>query len=435
MLVQEECVEVHALKRRGWSISAIARHLGRDRKTVRAYLLGERIPGERARIGSDLFDGFDAYVRQRLADDPHVWASALFDEIAALGYSQSYPTLVRKIRHRGLRPSCGACSGTKGRPSAIIDHPPGEECQWDWVELGDTPWGSKAYVLVGALSYSGRFRAWITTSQDQPHLVEAIDAVLRRLGGTARRWRVDRMATVIVPGTGRLQSSFVPVAKHYGVGVDPCPPYRPQRKGVVEKAIHYVAQRWWRTATVTSLGRAQDSLDRFCTAVGDSRRRDNTTVGELADSEPLLDLPVLPYPAEGTVTRKVAANGLVSVWGNRYSVLPGVIDTDVTVRWRLGDPTISIFSAGGRLVATHRKVSRGQGRTVRLPEHTEALENVVLAAFTTKRPCKPKPNRPPTEAARAIAAGIGGELNTETVIDLGVYQRHIDQQHRNRSRR
>ena len=244
MLVQEECVEVHALKQRGWSISAIARHLGRDRKTVRAYLLGERIPGERARIGSDPFEPFEAYVRQRLSDDPHVWASALFDEIAALGYSQSYPTFVRKIRHRGLRPSCGGCAGTKGRPSAIIDHPPGEECQWDWVELGDTPWGSRAYVLVGALSYSGRFRAWVTSSQDQPHLVEGIDAVLRRLGGTARRWRVDRMATVIVPGTGRLQSSFVPVAKHYGVGVDPCPPYRPQRKGpwmsgVVRMMIRY----------------------------------------------------------------------------------------------------------------------------------------------------------------------------------------------------
>ena len=129
MLVQEECVEVHALKQRGWSISAIARHLGRDRKTVRVYLLGERVPGERVSAEADPFEPFEAYVRQRLSDDPHVWASALFDEIAALGYSQSYPTFVRKIRHRGLRPSCGACSGTKGRPSAIIDHPPGEECQ------------------------------------------------------------------------------------------------------------------------------------------------------------------------------------------------------------------------------------------------------------------------------------------------------------------
>ena len=433
MLVKEEYVEVHALRRRGWSISAIARHLGRDRKTVRAYLSGERMPGERALGESDPFDPFEAYVRQRLSDDPHVWASALFDEVVALGYAQSYPTLVRKIRHRGLRPSCGACAGTKGRPSAIIDHPPGEECQWDWLELGDTPWGSRAFVLVGVLSHSGRFRAWVTSGQDQPHLVEGIDAVLRRLGGTPRRWRVDQMATVITPGTGRIQPSFVGVAKHYGVGVDACPPYRPQRKGVVEKAIHYVSQRWWRTALVNSLAEAQDSLDEFCVSVGDSRWRGGVTVGELADGEPLLELPPVAYPAEGTLERKVAANGLVSVWGNQYSVPPGVIDTQVTVRWRLGDPTIDMVSESGRLVATHRKVPRGLGRVVRLPEHTAALENVVLAAFTTKRPCKPKPNRPPTEAARAIAAGIRGEtLATEPVIDLGVYQRHVEAQTRRR---
>jgi len=42
-------VEVHALRKRGWSISAIARHTGRDRKTVRTYLSGERTPGVRAR--------------------------------------------------------------------------------------------------------------------------------------------------------------------------------------------------------------------------------------------------------------------------------------------------------------------------------------------------------------------------------------------------
>ena len=78
--------------------------------------------------------------------------------------------------------------------------------------------------------------------------------------------------------------------------------------------------------------------------------------------------------------------------------MPGVIGTQVTVRWRLGDPTIDMVSESGRLVATHRKAPRGLGRVVRLPEHTSALENAVLAAFTTKRPCKPKPNRPPTTA-------------------------------------
>ena len=434
MLAQEEYVEVHALKRRGWSISAIARHLGRDRKTVRAHLSGERLPGQR-RPGAegDPFDEFESYVRQRLADDPHLWGTALFDEAKGLGYGQSYVTFVRKIRDRELRPSCAACGGTRGQPVAIIDHPAGEECQWDWVHLGDTPWGSTVFVLVGVLSHSGKFRAWLSDRQDQAHLVEGIDWVLRLLGGSARRWRVDRMSTVLVPGTDRIQASFVGVAKHYGVAIDACPPRRPNRKGVVEKAIHYIAQRWWRTAAVASLAQAQDSLDHFCETIGDARRRAGSTVGELATAEPLLDLPPMPYPAEGTMVRKVAANGLVAVWGNQYSLPPSVIGTEVSIRWRLGDRSFDVFSASGRLVATHRKVPRGQGRMVRLPEHTAALEKVVLASFTTKRPCKPKPNRPPSSAALAIATDLAdGMQHGEPVIDLAVYQTHIDRQNQSR---
>jgi predicted transcriptional regulator len=46
MLTGEEDMQATALRARGWSVSAIARHLGRDRKTVRAYLNGERVAGE-----------------------------------------------------------------------------------------------------------------------------------------------------------------------------------------------------------------------------------------------------------------------------------------------------------------------------------------------------------------------------------------------------
>ncbi len=35
MLTQEEDVEIHALAKQGWTISEIARHTGRDRKTIR----------------------------------------------------------------------------------------------------------------------------------------------------------------------------------------------------------------------------------------------------------------------------------------------------------------------------------------------------------------------------------------------------------------
>jgi transposase len=69
MLTHGEDVEAHALKQRGWSISAIARHLGRDRKTVRAYVNGERMPGLRASSKPDPLEPFVTYITLRFADD------------------------------------------------------------------------------------------------------------------------------------------------------------------------------------------------------------------------------------------------------------------------------------------------------------------------------------------------------------------------------
>ena len=431
MLTQEEDVEIHALRKRGWTIAKIARHTGRDRKTIRAYLSGEQQPGVRATVIPDPFDRIEAYVAQRLADDHGVWATTLFDEVQELGYDRSYPTFTRRLRQRQLRPHCEACSGVKGRATVIIDHPAGEEIQWDWDELGACPWdpSSDVYLLVGSLSHSSKARAWLTYSMDQPHLVEGIDEVLRRFGGTPRVWRVDRMATVINPSTGKIQASFAPVAKHYGVTVVPCPPRRGNRKGVVEKQIHYLTQRWWRTLDVSNLADAQASLDRFCATTGDARSRGDTTAGELGNNEPLLRLPALAYPATLEVSRIVAANALVSVDGNRYSVPPALVGSEVKVKQRLGSDELIIVSAAGSIVAIHREAPRGVGRLVRLPEHTRALENVVLAAFTTDRPCPTKVNRPPSGAAIAIAVEItGGNDGSSPVIDLGTYQRFIDDQ-------
>lgn len=428
MITQGADVEMHALRKQGWSISAIARHVGHDRKTVSAYLNGERVVGVRRKAAPvvDPFDLFETYVRQRFADDPHVWATVLFDEVVALGFDRSYQRFTHYLRERDLRPHCEACAGVKGRAHVDIEHPPGAECQWDWLELPETPWGEAAFVLVGALSHSSKFRGWFSESMDQPHLVVGIDEVLRRLGGTPKRWRVDRMATVIRPGTDQVQASFAPVAKHYGVGVDPCPARHGNRKGVVEKNIHYLTQRWWRTARVASPAEAQASLDSFCARIADLRPRGDATVGELADREPLLALPALAYPATVAVARVVAANALVSVWGNRYSVPPSLVATEVSVRWQLGTDTIDVVSAAGTKVATHRLAPRGAGRTTRLPEHAAALEKVVLGAFNTDRPCRRKVNRPPSDAALVLAAELVGHAGRDPIIDLDRYQRVID---------
>ena len=52
----------------------------------------------------EVFAPLAEYARLRLADDPHLWASTLFDELTALGYAGSYPSFTRALRMRKLRP-------------------------------------------------------------------------------------------------------------------------------------------------------------------------------------------------------------------------------------------------------------------------------------------------------------------------------------------
>jgi Mu transposase-like protein len=277
-------------------------------------------------------------------------------------------------------------------------------------------------VLLGTLPHSGRVRDVLAESLDQPHLIEAMDAVLRRHGGTPRVWRTDRLATVIVPGSGDVQPSFAPVAKFYGVVVEPCPPRRGNRKGAVESSVRYVCGRWWRTMTALTPAQAQASLDAFCSGTADARRRKAdgivSTVGTLADAEPLAALPAAPYPATVLVSRQVGANAAVAFRGNLYSVPPGLAGTQAECRHRLGTATLEICSAAGVQLAAHRLAPDGAGTLVRTPGHRAELERVVLSAFTTDRPCERKGNHPPGEPARAEAGRLLAGLGPDVTVDL-----------------
>ena len=436
MFSRSEDVEVHALFQRGWSISAIARHLECDRKTVRSYLSGGRVAGVRRSSAPDPLAPFVDYVKARFVDDPHLWASALFDEVVPLGYGSSYPSFVRQIRSAGLRPHCEACSGVKGRESIEIEHPAGAEIQWDWSERRRAPWGGTSYGLLGTLSHSGRTRQVLTESMDQAHLIEAMDGVLRRLGGTAREWRTDRLATVIVPGTADIQASFAPVAKYYGAIVTPCPPRRGNRKGAVECGVKFCCGRWWRTMTATTQTDAQVSMDRFWSSTGDARLRPPgryldpgeltpeegrprwPSVGELAEAEELMALPAVPYPATIEVHKTVDDKASVAFRGNRYSVPPGMGGIELTLRHRIGTGSLEVFSPSGIELVSHHLASAGSGSMVRTQAHRAALEAAVLSQFSTERPCDRKANKPPGEAALAERARLLGGSSTEPSVDL-----------------
>lgn len=448
MLTWEEDMEISALHKRGMSISDIARHTGRNRRTVRNYINGTTTPGVRRKSTMDPFEDFIDYIRYRFSEDPHLWAVALFDELLALGFALSYPTMTRKIRQQKLRPICLSCRTATDRANAIIDHPPGEETQWDYVDLPNPPtewgWGKTAHLWVGSLAHSGKWRAVLTPSMDQPHLVDNLDRVVRALGGTTRVWRFDRMATVCYPESGAVTASFAGVAKYYEVSVAICPPRRGNRKGVVEKANHTAAQRWWRSLPDMSVEQAQTHLDNFCAAVSDSRTRhtpDGTsTVADLAAAEPLQKPPATAYPVILGDSRTASRQALVSYRGNQYSVPPELASAQVTVTRPVGGSHLDIVTASGITVARHAVAADGLGMIVRDSGHVVALERAAMATANTGKPHRRKERIPPGPDALRAAEVLRGshfhrtnnsEGTAETdsaaassdVVDLSAYER------------
>jgi hypothetical protein len=238
------------------------------------------------------------------------------------------------------------------------------------------------------------------------------------------------MATVCHPGSGRITASFGPVAMHYQIGISICPSKHAWRKGAVEKSAHTIAQRWWRTlGDDVTVAAAQASLDRLCVKFdGRKRLRDGvrTTVGELADAEPLRAIPA-PFPAVLEVARTVSNQAQIPFRGNRYSLLPGHAGEVVTVRHTLGGTTLDVTDRHGALLAHHLRQPDGAGAVIRLDEHVAALTKVVLANFSDRGPCRRKTRRPPSAAALAEADRIrrqrfratdGGD---QVVIDFAGY--------------
>ena len=217
------------------------------------------------------------------------------------------------------------------------------------------------------------------------------------------------------------------MAKHYGAVVEPCPPRRGNRKGAVESSVRFVSGRWWRTMGATNPEEAQRSLDVFCATTGDERERrgpggERTTVGELADAEPLLALPAGTVPGHHrglTCRRRQRQRGLrgqpllgaararlarhcssATAWARRPST------------WWLRRERCSSPTASPR---------RDRAPWCAAVEHKEALEAAVLSAFTTARPCDKKANRPPGKEALEEAARLLGPIGREPVVDLSVY--------------
>ncbi|MFJ2191910.1 Mu transposase domain-containing protein [Kitasatospora sp. NPDC087861] len=415
MLTGEEYINICALRSRGLSIAAIARLLGRDRKTVSSYLSGKRTVGVRS-SGRDEFERFIPYCRRRLQDDAHFQASTLFAELVDLGYSGGYSTFTRALRTHQLRPRCPLCQRPPrtrpGRPDNA------EEVHFRWFVLSDPPadWGSThACILVGRLTHSQRWSAALAEQIDLGHLVDSVDRILRQFGGTGWRWRFDRTQPIHCPEGGKLATALGKVAKHYGVVADLCP----AGQHADDEAIRQALVLWWQTIGAdTGLLEAQESLSRLARLM--DVRRAAASGGHDGYTVPaatvLLDLPHDPYPAKISVACAVSANSMVSYRGNLYAVPRHLHGHTVEVRRRLGDPLLAITTPRGRVIVQHSLAPDGASLSVIGRRHGISLERPLPVS----RPaCHSKMYSPPSAEALAAAQELRQDAGQEDGLEPG----------------
>lgn len=260
MLTQEDDVEVHVLYARGWSVSAIARHAGRDRKMIAKYLKGDG-PGQHRQPAPSCLESFRDYIAARFVDDPHLPRAAvtLLDALALQLWTGARFTLHKTFRLGKLR-------SMSLREAASLPMTPDElSPAWlsdalvtaiDGVRVDDVIWGTATKVFLE-----------LEHTRDLDELPRAVcvkggfDDRLRGIGATNDAYRIEaRFFGEIAPGLSVAlpRTFYCGVVPDVAQGVvvmedlratgarfgDPCEPFSPD-----EVAAGLEVQAGWHAAT------------------------------------------------------------------------------------------------------------------------------------------------------------------------------------------
>src|SRR3954454_5609264 len=354
----------------GLGIRAIGRQLKMARNTVRKFLDGDRVLKRRAAAPrARLLVPFDAAIRQMLRETPEMQAPAMLERLRTLGYRGGI-TILRDRLH-ALRPQA------EREPFLTLEFPPGSATQVDWADFGfalpGCPRRVSAFVMV--LCYSRYLYLEFTVSQAMGAFLRCMDRALRFFGGATKVDIFDNMKTVVLTHTPTVtifNSRFLEYARVRQFGAVACNVGRGNEKGLVERPIGFVRERFWPGC------RPSDLMDLNVKAVAWRDTFANNRVHEVTGKVPALvyeheerqllrSLRDVPFNTDDIDTATVSKTFRVRFDRNLYSVPPHLVDQVVLVRGN--DHNVSVF-LGPRHLATHRRCW-GTNEDIEDPAHRQ----------------------------------------------------------------
>ena len=236
MIKLGELVMILDLHRQGLSVSAIARQVGIDRKTVRTYIAkGLEPPAYKKRPPAPgLVDGFEPYLRERLAAYPALTGRRLFREMKERGFSGGYSVVRDRVRE--IRPVRSIGYETR------FETPPGEQAQVDFarfeVEFTDEPGVNRIVWLFSRCSGTPADLGAVRPPPGSAKRSSLPHHGFRGDRGRAAHHPLRSHETAVI---GEDADGLVSTtrarrpARHYGLQPRACRPYPAKTKGKVER--------------------------------------------------------------------------------------------------------------------------------------------------------------------------------------------------------
>lgn len=322
-LLLEDFLMIRELKQKGWTISAIAKETGFDRKTIRKYLEAETVPtsGKKRQKGS-ILDPYKPYLLERIKEGT-TNCMVLIEEIRAQGY-EGKSTILREF----VQPYREA---PKKQATVRFETIPGRQAQVDWAEeIGEfIVEGVKRplYAFIMILSYSRKHYIEFTTDMTQATLMKCHMNAFSYFNGIPQQLLYDNRRTVVTKHSVsqiRFNKKFEDFLSYYGIIPKACKPYRAQTKGKVERAVAYLKANFLKRRLPETLEEMNFEVRKWLDEVVHVKRNQTTqkTPNERFKEEHglLLHWNTKPlYSIQQWELREVSKDCLISYKGNQYS--------------------------------------------------------------------------------------------------------------------
>jgi len=372
----EEVIEIKRLIQTGQKVSAVARELGIDRKTVRKYrdLTPEDIAVYRSRTKrrSRKVDDFEDWIRHRvdaMAEDGVINSQAIYEEIKGLGYTGSARTLRRYVSQLGIKPQ-------KRRIFEPFETPPGHQAMVDLGEKRKVRLGSErrtVYFIALVLSHSRKkYAEWYDRPVDTEMFIEFHQRAFQALGGIPHQIVYDQTKLAVLAeqyGEVDFNESFFGYASWCGFKTYICNKSDPQTKGKIEAVIRYIKRGFLPGRSFDSLSDLEDQWLKWLSEVADVKEHETTRrrpVDLWKEEQPYLQRiaqqSFLTQPAYRV--QLVYEDGFVKVLGNRYSVPSSHHGGEVKVR--VTEEKVEIRTLEEELLYSHlRSLEKGKRFKIR----------------------------------------------------------------------